>query len=63
MKVTLDYDPTWKALDWAKKHCHNYITNALHQPAENNGKQFDNTKIDYFFRNENEALVFFLKWS
>jgi len=27
MTVTLPYDPEWKALEWAKKHCQSYISN------------------------------------
>ena len=55
MTVTLPYDPVWRPLDWAKKHCSSYITNAVHS--------CDNTKIDYFFANEKDALMFLLRWS
>lgn len=60
MTVTLPYDPVWKPLAWAKKHCPSYITNAIHQDGYNT---YDNRKIDYFFGDEKEALMFLLKWS
>lgn len=53
MGVTLPYDPMWKALDWAKKHCPSYITNSSGP---------DGT-IMYYFGNKNEALMFKLKWA
>jgi hypothetical protein len=58
MTVTLPYDPTWKALEWAKEHCPNYITNGIHRDGDNSSN-----KIDYFFSNEREALMFLLRWS
>jgi len=30
MIVTLPYDPAWKALEWAKDHCPDYVTNEVH---------------------------------
>ncbi|CAB5215007.1 hypothetical protein UFOVP190_356 [uncultured Caudovirales phage] len=58
--VTLPYDPLWTALEWAKKHCPNYITNDAHMIGYNS---YDNTYTDYFFGNEAEATMFRLKWS
>jgi len=57
--VTLPYDPVWRALDWAKKHCNSYITNDVHQ-TEN--KTYDTDKIDYFFGDQRDATMFALKW-
>ena len=59
MTVTLPYDPLWRALDWAKKHCTSYITNDIHQDGYNT---YNRNKIDYFFSDKNEALMFKLKW-
>lgn len=59
MTVTLPYDPMWRALDWAKKHCDSYIRNDVHQDGY---YTWDNTKIDYFFSDRNEALMFMLRW-
>jgi len=61
--VTLPYDPTWPAVEWAKKHCPSYITNTL----SNNIKlgahtQYAGTYINYYFGNEQDALIFKLKW-
>lgn len=58
--VTLKYDPVWPALDWAKQHCRSYITNRVHRDGN---KTFDNTRIDYFFVDENDALMFALRWA
>ena len=59
MTVTLPYDPAWQALAWAKKYCPSYITNDVHQDGYNT---YDTSKIDYFFGNDKEAMVFLLKW-
>lgn len=64
--VTLPYNPVWAPLEWAKKHCPSYITNAVH--PRDNGDKFDilvagNYKIDYFFANEKDALMFRLRWA
>lgn len=60
--VTLPYDPVWRALDWAKTHCPSYITNDVHN---NEHYSFDNPdiKIDYFFYDEQDMLMFALRWS
>ena len=60
MTVTLPYDPLWRAVDWAREHCPSYITNDAHMNGYNS---YDNTYIDYFFGDKNEALMFKLKWS
>lgn len=56
--VTIPYDPVWKPLDWAKKHCTSYITNQMSdswQPGES-------FLVDYFFADEKDATLFRLKW-
>lgn len=58
--VTLPYDPVWQALYWAKKNCPSYITNAVHDDVFSGMP--DNTKIDYFFSDEKDMLVFILRW-
>jgi hypothetical protein len=57
--VTLPYDPVWEAMTWAKENCPSYITNDMHQDGYNT---YDNTKIDFFFGDEKEALMFMLRW-
>ena len=59
MTVTLPYDPVWKPLEWAKKYCPSYITNDIHKYDNS----YDNKKIDYFFGNKKDALMFLLRWS
>jgi len=53
MKVTLPYDPQWRAVIWALKNCPSYITNTA-QPGG---------KICHYFSNDAEATMFRLKWS
>ena len=60
MTVTLPYDPCWEPLEWAKKYCPSYITNDMHCDGYNT---YDNTKIDYFFANEKDAMWFVLRWA
>lgn len=59
MKVTLVYDPAWTALEWAKKHCPSYVTNAMHT----SGNLYDNRRIDYFFSDNSDAVLFKLTWA
>ena len=56
--VSLKYDPAWKALEWAKKHCRSYITNTS-SPAINNPAGI---KINYYFSNKRDAFLFELQW-
>lgn len=60
MTVTIPYDIRWVALDWAKEHCPSYITNDVHQDGY---YTYDISKIDYFFANEKDALLFKLRWA
>jgi hypothetical protein len=47
-------------LAWAKENCPSYITNDVHMSGYN---AFDPTKIDYFFEDNKDALIFALRWS
>jgi len=58
--VTLPYDPTWPALQWAKENCPSYISNDLHMDGYN---LYDNSKIDYFFEDGKDATLFALRWA
>jgi hypothetical protein len=60
MTVTLPYDPIWKPLEWAKKHCPSYITNDIHIRGDT---VYDINRIDYFFADEKDALIFTLRWA
>jgi len=60
MTVTIPYDPFWEPLEWAKAHCHSYITNDMHQDGYNT---YDHTKINYHFSDERDALMFMLRWA
>ena len=63
--VTLPYDPVWTALDWAKKNCPSYITNAT-GPARTKkvpGGWVNNASIVYYFSDEQDAVFFALKWT
>lgn len=60
--VVLPYDPSWQALEWAKQHCSSYIIN---QSQSRPGSTFSNRQYDivYYFGNENDAIMFSLRWS
>jgi hypothetical protein len=60
MKVSLPYDPTWKALYWAKKNCPSYITNYASYGNDSCGN--DRTVIHYCFGNERDVVAFTMKW-
>ena len=59
MKVTSPYDPLWAPLEWVKKHCSSYISNDIHKY----GNSYDAKRIDYFFRDEKDAIWFVLRWA
>lgn len=57
--VTLPYSSSTEPLDWAKENCPSYITNDMHQDGYNS---YDPFRIDYFFADEQDALMFKLRW-
>lgn len=59
MIVTIPFTPLWEPIDWAKEHCPSYISNDIHMDGYNT---FDNSKIDYFFGDEKDAMWFKLRW-
>lgn len=62
-KVTLPYDPVWKALDWAKIHCPDYITNGIHKRDDATVADWNDwNRIDYFFSSDRDAVLFSLRW-
>ena len=58
--VTIPYDPFWEPLDWAKENCPSYISNDVHMDGYNT---YDSSKIDYFFSDTEDAVLFKLTWS
>lgn len=60
MRVTLPYDPLWRALAWAKQHCTSYITTDQHCIGYN---CYDSSSIDYYFADEKDATLFLLRWA
>ena len=58
IKVSLPYDPVWSALEWAKKYCPSYITNDVHKNTEPGYA----VRIDYFFGDGKDAVLFSLRW-
>jgi hypothetical protein len=54
MKVTLPYDPEWKALHWAKKHCPSYICNEAELVIGGG--------IVYYFSDPRDITLFMLRW-
>jgi len=69
MKVTLPYDPEWRALDWAKINCKSYITNQASSKSfklvavKGGWANTQERYIDYFFSDEQDAVMFTLRWS
>ena len=57
--VTLPYEQCWQPLTWAKENCPSYITNDLHCDGYNT---YDQTRVDYFFGDEKDAVLFILRW-
>ena len=62
MRIVLPYDPDWQALKWAKDHCSSYITNKA-EVAESSKIGHIQYNVVYYFSNDQEALMFKLKWS
>lgn len=60
--VTLPYDLGQKPLKWAKQNCPSYITNRAHPAPLVGYKMYDNSKIDYFFSDEKDMLMFAMRW-
>lgn len=58
--VTLRYDPTWAALEWAKVNCPSYITNEIHLRPHSLLRE--SSKIDYYFSDSRDAVMFALRW-
>lgn len=68
MKITLPFDPEWRALAWARENCPGYITNqaAKDQPQlvpVKGGWVAERPYIEYYFSNERDATAFALKWA
>jgi len=65
--ITLPYDPTWQALEWVKDNCPSYFTNKATQVRRvftPTGDTYDKvTHIDYYFYNEQDAVLFALRWA
>jgi hypothetical protein len=63
--VVIPYDPTWRALEWAKEHCPSYITNDREsaQPRPYPDHNTEDVRIRFYFGNERDATAFALKWA
>ena len=62
--VVIPYDPTWRALEWAKVHCTSYITNdrEYERPRPYPDHNTEDVRIRFYFGNERDATAFALKW-
>lgn len=60
--VTLKYyDPQWRPLEWAQRNCPSYATNeAVTVHGVNDDVYYYH--IRYHFSNENDAIIFSLRW-
>jgi hypothetical protein len=66
MTVTLPYDPTWAPLVWAKEHCPSYITNKASNTTRLkpvSGGWVNDSSIVYSFSDEQDAVMFALRWA
>ena len=63
MKVTLPHDPKWYALEWAIKNCPSYITNDAETVMIDKYGLEVYTKVNYYFSDEKDAIIFQLRWS
>jgi hypothetical protein len=64
--VTLPYDPVWTALAWAKEYCPSYITNKVSNTTRLKqvpGGWVNDSRIVYYFNDEQDAVLFKLTWS
>jgi hypothetical protein len=61
MTVTLPYDPEWKALDWAKKHCPSYTTNTVLTTDDRWAMYYHS--IVYYFSDARDVTMFILRWA
>jgi hypothetical protein len=65
MTVTIPYDPSWKALAWAKENCPSYITNKASNTTrlkQVSGGWINASCIVYYFSDERDAVFFSLRW-
>jgi hypothetical protein len=60
--VTLPYDSTETAIDWARENCPSYITNGLDYVGPGGGLVAE-LRIKYYFGEEKDATIFALRWS
>lgn len=60
--VTIPYDPLWKPLDWVKENCPSYITRDVWKEEDGTIDIYHNYRINYYFYDEKDAIVFKLKW-
>lgn len=57
--VTINYNPVWTELEWAKQFCKSYITNT----ATINNHNSNEYKINYYFGNKKDATMFRIRWT
>jgi len=53
----------WDALDWAREHCKSYVTMRSHIMNTTHGYYIDDSRTDFFFDDEKDAVWFRLRWS
>jgi hypothetical protein len=66
--VVIPYDPAWRPLEWAKKHCPSYITNdavTITDPNSWGTLSLDGSRsgVRYFFKDKEDAAYFKLTWA
>ena len=57
--VTILKEKGVHALEWVKETCPSYITNDMHMDGYNT---YDTTKLDFFFSDQKDAVMFVMRW-
>ena len=57
--ITLPHDYEWHPGTWAKENCPSYLSSTAHL---RHGQNLPESKIEYHFANEQDAMIFSLKW-
>ena len=59
--VSLRQDPLFVAAIWARQNCHSYVSMA--PIIKHDGYCQHLQRVDYSFNNEQDAVMFALRWS
>jgi len=52
-----------EVLNWARKNCPSFVTTEIHGATVVSFRSVDYSKVDYYFTDEKDAILFSLRWS